>query len=289
MSNKIFDFITSGESGNDIDLQVLACLEHKDTELVKALMHGSDDPTRDHPTAPWLFDIVANKRNGIDVDKFDYLLRDSQQCGVRIGLDPQRTMKYSKLHGNDRSEVLFKMSEYSNLALGLFQSRAEMHRRVYTHQKVKSVEFMVCDALALAQEPLGLREAVTPGADLDLYLRLDDSVLQRLQGLMPEQCEHSQAIDKAQKLLKQLARRQLYKFVQEVTVNREAQQQQQALPTAEAIIGYQSAAKFGVSTIAKAVALAQQDVWLLLSLQHTDCDGQHWKLPHHPELANTST
>lgn len=33
-----------------------------------------------------------------------------------------------------RRQVVFKMTEYSNLALGLFQSRAEMHRRVYTHQ-----------------------------------------------------------------------------------------------------------------------------------------------------------
>jgi hypothetical protein len=31
-------------------------------------------------------------------------------------------------------QIVFKQTEYSNLAVGLFQSRAEMHRRVYTHQ-----------------------------------------------------------------------------------------------------------------------------------------------------------
>jgi HD superfamily phosphohydrolase len=31
-------------------------------------------------------------------------------------------------------QIVFKQTEYHNLAVGLFQSRAEMHRRVYTHQ-----------------------------------------------------------------------------------------------------------------------------------------------------------
>jgi len=30
----------------------------------------------------WLFDIVANKRNSLDVDKMDYLMRDNYACGV---------------------------------------------------------------------------------------------------------------------------------------------------------------------------------------------------------------
>lgn len=54
---------------------------------------------------------------------------------------------------------------------------------------------MVCDALALAAEPLGLREAVAEAADISLYLNLDDSLLSRLQGLrLDEGHEHYAAV-----------------------------------------------------------------------------------------------
>ena len=31
---------------------------------------------------PWLYEIVSNSRNGIDVDKIDYMLRDSNKLNV---------------------------------------------------------------------------------------------------------------------------------------------------------------------------------------------------------------
>lgn len=55
--------------------------EMLDIGLVKKLILG-DVPSQSNEKA-WLFDIVANKRNSLDVDKMDYLLRDSQACGIK--------------------------------------------------------------------------------------------------------------------------------------------------------------------------------------------------------------
>ena len=41
--------------------------------------------------------IVANGRNGLDVDKFDYLQRDSLYCNVKINADFDRLQKFSKV------------------------------------------------------------------------------------------------------------------------------------------------------------------------------------------------
>ena len=44
----------------------------------------------------YLHEIVANGRNGLDVDKFDYLQRDAHCCGVRIAADIDRLRTFSK-------------------------------------------------------------------------------------------------------------------------------------------------------------------------------------------------
>lgn len=175
---------------------------------------------------------------------------------------------------------------------------------------------MVCDALALAAGPLGLREAAGQAGDVSAYLQLDDSLLQRLAYLRPEEAEcpgdivkvrrgrqmHALAAARvccvrcacgcavperacsapdgsrrralasavrpcllrhpraarmcarthacylqAQGLLASLARRRLYKFVAEVTLDVAAQGRYRGVPSAEEIVGFQSSAATGVS------------------------------------------
>lgn len=46
----------------------------------------------------WLFDIVANKRNSIDVDKFDYIQRDTRMLGTpKAAFDPTLLLKGSRV------------------------------------------------------------------------------------------------------------------------------------------------------------------------------------------------
>ena len=54
-------------------------LSEEDIDQICRLIHGGPvDPDRS-----WLFEIVSNSRNGIDVDKIDYLQRDSYKTNLK--------------------------------------------------------------------------------------------------------------------------------------------------------------------------------------------------------------
>jgi hypothetical protein len=165
----------------------------------------------------WMFDVVANKRNGIDVDKFDYLVRDAHCTGVRISTDPRRIMHFSRV-ADQGDAILFKHSEYEGIYRGLFQERATMHSKVYTHRKAKGLELLMADALAAAEPVLRLVEAATGG--VEGFLALDDGLLRRVERLErePGAGEHPGAVREAKELARRICRRELYAFVEEVTV-----------------------------------------------------------------------
>lgn len=49
-----------------------------DLELMKCLIHG--EKTGTHPD--WIYEVISNKKNSIDVDKFDYMRRDAYNVGI---------------------------------------------------------------------------------------------------------------------------------------------------------------------------------------------------------------
>jgi len=70
----------------------------------------------------FLYDIVANHRNGIDVDKFDYFSRDCYTLGIHKTFDHERLMKCSKVlpvqdpeTGRSELRICFEKKEVWNV------------------------------------------------------------------------------------------------------------------------------------------------------------------------------
>uniref|UniRef100_A0A0D6R5S2 HD domain-containing protein n=1 Tax=Araucaria cunninghamii TaxID=56994 RepID=A0A0D6R5S2_ARACU len=153
----------------------------------------------------FLFDIVANGRNGIDVDKFDYIERDCRGCGLRSSFQFDRLMESMRVMDD---EICYRAKEYLTVHK-LFETRAELFRVVYLHPKVKALELMLVDALLLANGYLQISSQIYNPAD---YWKLDDSVMKTIETASDEELQESQA------LILRMRRRDLYRFCNEYSV-----------------------------------------------------------------------
>ena len=158
---------------------------------------------------PYLREIVANGRNSIDVDKFDYLARDCYYCGVKASCDFKRVMTFMKVLDDT---ICFKASEVYNV-YEIFHTRASLHRRIYTHKVAKAIEYMIVDAMIEANDHFGI---VKRAMDPKTFIELDDSILKQIEFANP--AGDDPRLRKAKEIIERIRRRQVYKYVNEYCV-----------------------------------------------------------------------
>ena len=167
--------------------------------------------TSNDATAPdgkkFLWDIVANKRNSVDVDKFEYIMRDAYNTGVKGSVDISRMLSMIKVIDD---KICFKASEVYNV-YELFHTRASLHQKVYTHKKAKGVEYMVVDALAEADIVWNneISNAIWSPQD---FIKLDDTILKRIEW------SREPGLQKGRDIVRRIRNRDLYTYVNEYTV-----------------------------------------------------------------------
>ncbi|BBH00400.1 HD domain-containing metal-dependent phosphohydrolase family protein [Prunus dulcis] len=153
----------------------------------------------------FLYEIVANGRNGIDVDKFDYIVRDCRACGLGCNFEFQRLMETMRVMDD---EICYRAKDYLTVHK-LFATRADLYRTVYTHPKVKAIELMVVDALVKANDYLDIASHIE---DPSQYWKLDDTIIRTIETAPNEE------LKEARDLILRIRRRNLYQFCNEYAV-----------------------------------------------------------------------
>ncbi|KAJ8020950.1 Deoxynucleoside triphosphate triphosphohydrolase SAMHD1 [Holothuria leucospilota] len=163
----------------------------------------------------FLYEIVANKRNGIDVDKWDYFARDSLYLGVSCSFDWRRCMMFARvLEKDEEKQICTRDKEVTNL-YSMFHTRYTLHQRAYQHKVSKILESMIVDALVNANNFLTFPDengkAIKMSESIDnmaVYAKLTDNVIWKIlevpDGKDPD-------IDKAKKLIQRILVRDLYR------------------------------------------------------------------------------
>ncbi|XP_059908093.1 deoxynucleoside triphosphate triphosphohydrolase SAMHD1-like [Gadus macrocephalus] len=197
----------------------------KDLNFIEELIFGKrtdpSDSTKKlpyvgRPEQPYLYEIVSNKRNSIDVDKFDYFARDCHHLGIKNNFDHDRFIKFARVFKVDGEEqICTRDKEVGNL-YDFFHTRNCLHRRAYQHKVKNCVEVMITDAFLLADEHLKLSKAID---DMVAYTKLTDNVFEQI--FLPTSRELDKAstkedledLNKAREILTNISSRCLLKCV----------------------------------------------------------------------------
>uniref|UniRef100_A0A3Q3GNL1 Deoxynucleoside triphosphate triphosphohydrolase SAMHD1 n=1 Tax=Kryptolebias marmoratus TaxID=37003 RepID=A0A3Q3GNL1_KRYMA len=198
------------------------------------------------PDKSFLYEIVANKRNGIDVDKWDYFARDCHHLGIQNNFDYRRTLKFARVCEVDgQKQICFRDKEEGNL-YDMFHTRYRLHQRAYQHKVGNIIETMITDAFLKANEHIQiegsggkkftLSEAIH---DRVAYTKLTDNIFEvilnssedgryppvtfrpkRAEGSgtspPPPNDEDFSGVKEAREILQKILKRDLYRFLGQV-------------------------------------------------------------------------
>lgn len=160
----------------------------------------------------YLYEIVANKRTGIDVDKFDYFSRDCHCLGINNSFDHKRYMKFARvINVKGKLQICVRDKEAGNV-YDMFHTRNSLFRRAYQHKTSNIIERMITEALLKADRKVHLKgshgkmfsisESID---DMAAYTQLTDQVYYHIL------YSTDPALEDARNILLRIQKRDLYK------------------------------------------------------------------------------
>ena len=155
----------------------------------------------------FIYNIVSNPLNGIDVDKFDYIKRDTYNIGLSYSFDYQRIFKYAKVINQTICYPLKMIYEIRSL----FEIRHRLHKEIYTHPVTKSIDLMISDILELVNGEYKIIENIN---NVNYFCSLNDNILYSIENSN----SNSLNIKKAKKIIANIKNRKLYNFIGKINI-----------------------------------------------------------------------
>lgn len=158
----------------------------------------------------WMYEIVSNWRCGLDVDRFDYILRDAHHCGLATGVAREVDRFFSNASvivarsglvsadgsPSEPTTIACEEKDMRGILRAFFEERMRMFHDVYCHRKVQIFARLFENVLHKLDESPNFRvrgkrlsEAASLAPfDAQTYLQLTDTaVLGWLQMASPDE------------------------------------------------------------------------------------------------------
>ena len=137
-SIKILEYIISNYN-IDLDEKDLLMIG----DLIYPKINNYDNWRDDYKIGKFIFEIISNPINSIDVDKFDYLSRDNYATGYKLNFNYDRIISQAKII-NDH---IYYPEQVKEDIVNMFYIRNKLHTVVYNHKTVKAIEILIIKVL----------------------------------------------------------------------------------------------------------------------------------------------
>uniref|UniRef100_A0A8C5EKH0 SAM domain and HD domain 1 n=1 Tax=Gouania willdenowi TaxID=441366 RepID=A0A8C5EKH0_GOUWI len=215
-SVEMFDYLVK-----DNKLKTVMEQHGLDLDFIKELINGPLKvpwPYKGRPEdKSFLYEIVANKRNGIDVDKWDYFARDCYHLGIQNNFDYHRFIKFARVCEVDGKKIICTRDKEASNLYNMFYTRTYLHQRAYQHRVCKIIEAMIAEAFVKADPYIQIEgsdgkmfKLSTAIDDPEAYTKLTDQVFEQILN------SSDPNLEEARKILCSIIERRLYKCLGQI-------------------------------------------------------------------------
>ncbi len=156
----------------------------------------------------FIYQIVSNNFNSLDVDKFDYITRDTYSLGIKSEFDYRRLINHCKILNN----TICYSDKCSFDIYALFHTRHRMHKQVYSHKGVISTQIMISEIINSLADYINISQCLD---NLDLFCKLTDNFIIELPKILNFTSEDNTNlnINKSYKLIQKIESHKLYSTI----------------------------------------------------------------------------
>jgi HD superfamily phosphohydrolase len=155
---------------NDVIYKVSDYINLDAYKFISSLIHPCSYP--EIPKKNFIYQIISNSLNDLDVDKLDYLCRDSYYLGTGEPFSVSSIIEHIKIMENN---IVFP-EKISYEIFKVYRTRYDLHKQFYNNKTVICIEYMLRNILNKLDPILKITSNIK-SMNIEHFINLTDSII----------------------------------------------------------------------------------------------------------------
>lgn len=174
-SNYLLEQIIKDESNviinkfnnDEFEIKLSEIIDNDAIEFIASLIHPGPENTG------FIYQIISNNLNGLDVDKMDYLNRDSYYLGANKPFNIETIVNNAKVMGGN---ICFHKTAAIYEIYNVYETRYKYHKQYYNNKTTVKIEILINKLLDNLNKIINIIDKIRKG-DINILLTLNESFI----------------------------------------------------------------------------------------------------------------